>query len=71
MKELKNGFSHHSTWEDKYFDGELSIGQGFDEYTQETVDLVDDWIESGSKGYIEENDDYLLGLMSGSIIRIT
>ncbi|GAB6989374.1 hypothetical protein [Paenibacillus pini] len=70
MREMKKRFSYHSTWDDKYFDGEISIGQTYDEYTHKIVDLVNDWNERYDSEYIVVNDDYTLAMKSGKIKRI-
>lgn len=60
MRKMKNGFSKHSTWQDKYYDGEISSNEGFDEDTQEYVTLSDYWeTDQDSERYIEDHNDSL------------
>lgn len=69
LKNIKLGLLKPSTWQDQYYDGNLTYAQIYDEHTREIIDLIDLWDHIT---YLEENenDEYTLKLMSGKITRI-
>jgi len=69
---MKNGFSRRE-WQDVYYDGEIGIGQGYDEDSGIVFSIPDYWgfkISKSELGYIEDfEDDWYLDMLHGKTQR--